>query len=80
MLIDMIQSLHLQLMLTCCSVFHQLYVDVSHKEPIIPNTENKYIVVATDERTSPSNLSDFFANSSAQSSIPFIDPSHRLNL
>jgi hypothetical protein len=37
-LVDMIQSLHLQLMLTCYFIFHQLCVDVSHKEPIISNT------------------------------------------
>ncbi|KAK3126908.1 hypothetical protein QOZ80_7AG0565000 [Eleusine coracana subsp. coracana] len=55
-------------------------VDGSHKEPIIPNTQNKDISAATDERTSPDILSDFFANSAAQSSGPFIDPVHSLNM
>jgi hypothetical protein len=80
MLVDMLQSLHSQLMLTCCSVFHQLCVDVSHKEPIIPNTQNKGIAAVTDESASPSNFFDFFANSATQSSGPFIDPSHTLNM
>jgi hypothetical protein len=80
MLVDMIQSMHSQLMVTYYSVFHQLCVDVSHKEPIIPNTQNKYIAATSDERNSPSILSDFFANFAAQSSSPFIDPSHSLNL
>jgi hypothetical protein len=79
-LVDMVENMHSQLMLTCYSVFHQLCVDVSHKEPIIPNTQNKGIAAGTDERTSPRNLSNFFANSAAQSSSPFIDPSHSLNL
>ncbi|GJN37261.1 hypothetical protein PR202_gb26193 [Eleusine coracana subsp. coracana] len=56
-------------------------VDGSHKEPIIPNTQkNKDISAATDERTSPDILSDFFANSAVQSSGPFIDPVHSLNM
>jgi hypothetical protein len=55
-------------------------MDASHKEPIIPNIENKDIAAATDERTSPSNISNFFANSTTQSSSPFIDPSHSPNM
>ncbi|XP_066366038.1 uncharacterized protein [Miscanthus floridulus] len=56
-------------------------VDVSHKETIIPSTQNRDIAGST-ERTSPDILSDFFANanSSAQSSSPFIDPIHSLNM
>ncbi|TVU39498.1 hypothetical protein EJB05_12921 [Eragrostis curvula] len=55
-------------------------VDVSHKEPNIPSIQNKDIAGATDERTSPDILSDFFANTAAQSSSPFIDPVHSLNM
>ncbi|XP_066363593.1 uncharacterized protein [Miscanthus floridulus] len=56
-------------------------VDVSHKETIIPSTQNRDIAGST-ERTSPDILSDFFANanSSAQSSSAFIDPIHSLNM
>jgi hypothetical protein len=56
-----------------------LSMDVSHKESVIPKTQNKDIA-ATDERTSPDILSDFFANSAAQSFSPFIDPVHSLNM
>jgi tRNA A-37 threonylcarbamoyl transferase component Bud32 len=56
-----------------------LSMDVSHKEPVIPKTQNKD-VAATDERSSPNIISDFFANSAAQSSSPFIDPVHSLNM
>jgi hypothetical protein len=54
-------------------------VDVSHKE--ISSTQNRDIAGGT-ERTSPDILSDFFANadSAAQSSSPFIDPVHSLNM
>jgi hypothetical protein len=56
-------------------------VDVSHNETIIPTTQNRDIAGST-EMTSPDILSDFFANanSSAQSSSPFIDPIHSLNM
>ncbi|WVZ62909.1 hypothetical protein U9M48_012600 [Paspalum notatum var. saurae] len=56
-------------------------VNVSHKEPIIPNTQDRDVAGST-ERTSPDILSDFFANanSAAQSSSPFIDPVHSLNM
>uniref|UniRef100_A0A804PT82 Protein kinase domain-containing protein n=3 Tax=Zea mays TaxID=4577 RepID=A0A804PT82_MAIZE len=56
-------------------------LDVSHKETIIPSTQIRDIASST-ERTSPDILSDFFANanSSAQSSSPFIDPIHSLNM
>ncbi|CAL5090082.1 unnamed protein product [Urochloa decumbens] len=56
-------------------------VDVSHKEPIISSTQNRDVAGGT-ERTSPDILSDFFANanSAAQSSSPFIDPVHSLNM
>jgi hypothetical protein len=55
--------------------------DVSHKETIILSTQSRDIAGST-ERTSPDILSDFFANanSSAQSSSPFIDPIHSLNM
>ncbi|XP_039794094.1 uncharacterized protein LOC120659898 isoform X2 [Panicum virgatum] len=56
-------------------------VDVSHDEPIISSTQNRDVPGAT-QRTSPDILSDFFANanSAAQSSSPFIDPVHSLNM
>ncbi|PUZ69438.1 hypothetical protein GQ55_2G108400 [Panicum hallii var. hallii] len=56
-------------------------VDVSHKEPIISSTQNRDVPGGT-QRTSPDILSDFFANanSAAQSSSPFIDPVHSLNM
>ncbi|KAF8692734.1 hypothetical protein HU200_039432 [Digitaria exilis] len=55
--------------------------DVSHKEPIIPSTQNRDFAGGT-EMTSPDILSDFFANanSAAQSSGAFIDPVHSLNM
>ncbi|XP_062189194.1 uncharacterized protein LOC133892437 isoform X2 [Phragmites australis] len=57
-------------------------VDASHKGPIVPNTENTDIAGGTDERISPDILSDFFtnANAAAQSTSPFIDAVHSLNM
>ncbi|CAN6165972.1 unnamed protein product [Urochloa humidicola] len=56
-------------------------VDVSHKESSISSTQNRDVAGGT-ERNSPDILSDFFANanSAAQSSSPFIDPVHSLNM
>lgn len=56
-------------------------VNVSHKEPVIPSTQDRDVAGST-ERTSPDILSDFFANanSATQSSSPFIDPVHSLNM
>ncbi|XP_062187799.1 uncharacterized protein LOC133891104 isoform X2 [Phragmites australis] len=57
-------------------------VDVSRKEPIIPNIQNIDIAGGTNERASPDILSDFFANANntARSSSPFIDPVLSLNM
>ncbi|KAL6611206.1 hypothetical protein ACP70R_039134 [Stipagrostis hirtigluma subsp. patula] len=57
-------------------------VDVSHNESLIPDTENRDIAAGNNEKTSPDILSDFFSNAhtSAQSSSPFIDLVHSLNI
>ncbi|KAF0909532.1 hypothetical protein E2562_037169 [Oryza meyeriana var. granulata] len=55
-------------------------LDDSHKEPIIHKKDNKDIVGGTSERASPDILSDFFANTAAQSLSPFNDPVLSLNM
>ncbi|XP_052161596.1 uncharacterized protein LOC127778986 [Oryza glaberrima] len=55
-------------------------LDDSHKEPIIPKKDNKDIVGGMSERTSPDILSDFFANTAAQSLSPFNEPVLSLNM
>uniref|UniRef100_A0A0D9WYA3 Protein kinase domain-containing protein n=1 Tax=Leersia perrieri TaxID=77586 RepID=A0A0D9WYA3_9ORYZ len=55
-------------------------LDDSHKEPIIPKKDNKDIAGGMGERTSPDILSDFFANTAAQSLSPFNDPVLSLNM
>lgn len=53
----------------------------SHKEPIVPKTNKRYIAGGTGERTSPDILSDFFANANAMAqSRPVNDPLLSLNM
>ncbi|KAG8080761.1 hypothetical protein GUJ93_ZPchr0007g3324 [Zizania palustris] len=55
-------------------------LDDSRKEPIIHIKDNKEIAGGIGERTSPDILSDFFANTAAQSLSHFNDPVLSLNM
>ncbi|KAL6871458.1 hypothetical protein ACP4OV_014287 [Aristida adscensionis] len=57
-------------------------VDASRKESIIPGADNRDNAGVIDAKSSPDILSDFFssAHTAVQSSSPFIDPVHSMNI